>query len=246
VSQPPPPAWDGTRANASTPPALARRLAQHAQALPISIPICVTRFSSNVDPRAIFSISCASATTAGLMQSFQRASRRMRDGRVIEELRANYNPGVTRFRRREGNRFHFVKWCSASKSAPQARNCESPARQALAAPATPPKSLPDNWTLSPSAIAPAGFAPLVRAGMKRAQHLAGQHHTFYEKPRRIHPGAAGPRSSIAHRAPSIVESSERTPFPVERWHNTSGTAFRIDTLGTNFRHLPSKSANPST
>src|SRR5258708_5141646 len=80
---------------------------------------------------------------------------------------------------------------------------------------------------------------LVRAGMKRAQHLGWPNtYTFTKSLGESILVQQGRDLSIAIVRPSIVESSERTPFT--GWNegiNTSGPLSYL--LGTNFRQLPS-------
>ena len=80
---------------------------------------------------------------------------------------------------------------------------------------------------------------LVRAGMKRAQHLGWPNtYTFTKSLGESILAQQGRDLPIAIVRPSIVESSERTPFT--GWNegiNTSGPLSYL--LGTNFRQLPS-------
>ena len=80
---------------------------------------------------------------------------------------------------------------------------------------------------------------LVRAGMKRAQHLGWPNtYTFTKSLGEAMLVQHGQELPIAIVRPSIVESSERTPFT--GWNegiNTSGPLSYL--LGTNFRQLPS-------
>ena len=80
---------------------------------------------------------------------------------------------------------------------------------------------------------------LVRAGMKRAQHLGWPNtYTFTKSLGESMLVQHGQELPIAIVRPSIVESSERTPFT--GWNegiNTSGPLSYL--LGTNFRQLPS-------
>jgi long-chain acyl-CoA synthetase len=80
---------------------------------------------------------------------------------------------------------------------------------------------------------------LVRAGMKRAQHLGWPNtYTFTKSLGESLLASRGRDLPIAVVRPSIVESSTRTPFP--GWNegiNTSGPLSYL--LGTNFRQLPS-------
>ena len=80
---------------------------------------------------------------------------------------------------------------------------------------------------------------LVRAGMKRAAHLGWPNtYTFTKSLGESMLAQHGGDLAIAIVRPSIVESSERTPFT--GWNegiNTSGPLSYL--LGTNFRQLPS-------
>jgi thioester reductase-like protein len=80
---------------------------------------------------------------------------------------------------------------------------------------------------------------LVRAGMKRTQHLGWPNtYTFTKSLGESLLASRGRDLPIAVVRPSIVESSTRTPFP--GWNegiNTSGPLSYL--LGTNFRQLPS-------
>src|SRR5882672_5188572 len=165
----------------------------------------------------------------------------MRDGRVNEELRANYNPG--------GHPdFDAEKEIASLREMVQRieERAESPElakalrRQALGRAGDPSKVAPGEL----DAVTKRNRARwvrnrLVRAGMKRAQHLGWPNtYTFTKSLGESILAQQGRDLSIAIVRPSIVESSERTPFT--GWNegiNTSGPLSYL--LGTNFRQLPS-------
>src|SRR5882762_5738142 len=165
----------------------------------------------------------------------------MRDGRVNEELSANYNPG--------GHPdFDAEKEIASLREMVQRieERAESPElakalrRQALGRAGDPSKVAPGEL----DAVTKRNRARwvrnrLVRAGMKRAQHLGWPNtYTFTKSLGESILARQGRDLSIAIVRPSIVESSERTPFT--GWNegiNTSGPLSYL--LGTNFRQLPS-------
>jgi alcohol-forming fatty acyl-CoA reductase len=165
----------------------------------------------------------------------------MRDGRVTEELYANYNPGdhpefdsekeiasLREMVRRIEERSESVDVTKALR------------RQALGRSGDASKVVADEldgvlrrnrarWVRN----------RLVRAGMKRAHHLGWPNtYTFTKSLGESILARQGQDLPIAIVRPSIVESSERTPFT--GWNegiNTSGPLSYL--LGTNFRQLPS-------
>jgi thioester reductase-like protein len=165
----------------------------------------------------------------------------MRDGRVTEELYANYNPGdhpefdsekeiasLREMVRRIEERSESVDVTKALR------------RQALGRSGDASKVVADEldgvlrrnrarWVRN----------RLVRAGMKRAHHLGWPNtYTFTKSLGESILTRQGKDLPIAIVRPSIVESSERTPFT--GWNegiNTSGPLSYL--LGTNFRQLPS-------
>jgi len=197
--------------------------------------------SSNVDSAAYLLDFLRLCDHAGLMHLSTCYVVGMRDGRVTEELRANYNPA---------NQTDF----DAEKEITSLREmmerielrAESPElakalrRQALGRAGDPAKVaraeldgvLKRNrarWVRN----------RLVRVGMKRASNLGWPNtYTFTKSLGESTLAQRGRDLAIAIVRPSIVESSERTPLP--GWNegiNTSGPLSYL--LGTNFRQLPS-------
>lgn len=165
----------------------------------------------------------------------------MRDGRVTEELQPNFNPAnhpdfdsekeiasLREMVRRIEERSESVDITKALR------------RQALGRSGDDSRVVPDEldgllrrnrarWVRN----------RLVRAGMKRAHHLGWPNtYTFTKSLGESVLAKRGGALPIAIVRPSIVESSERTPFT--GWNegiNTSGPLSYL--LGTNFRQLPS-------
>lgn len=165
----------------------------------------------------------------------------MRDGRVTEELRANYNPAnqldFDAEREIASLREMVQRIEERSESAELAKALR---RQALGRSGDPSKVATDElegvlkrnrarWVRN----------RLVRVGMKRAEHLGWPNtYTFTKSLGETLFAVKGRDLPIAIVRPSIVESSERTPF--RGWNegiNTSGPLSYL--LGTNFRQLPS-------
>jgi len=165
----------------------------------------------------------------------------MRDGRVIEELQTNYNPA-------NHKEFDAEKEIASLREMVQrieersetADVTKALRRQALGRSGDASKVVSDEldgmlkrnrarWVRN----------RLVRAGMKRAQHLGWPNtYTFTKSLGESILSREGKDLPIAIVRPSIVESSERTPFT--GWNegiNTSGPLSYL--LGTNFRQLPS-------
>ncbi len=165
----------------------------------------------------------------------------MRDGRVTEELHGNYNPG---------NHPDFDSEKEIASLREMVRRIEERSestdvtkalrRQALGRSGDASNVVPDEldgvlkrnrarWVRN----------RLVRAGMKRAHHLGWPNtYTFTKSLGESILARQGRDLPIAIVRPSIVESSERTPFT--GWNegiNTSGPLSYL--LGTNFRQLPS-------
>jgi thioester reductase-like protein len=197
--------------------------------------------ASNIDATANLVEFLRKCDRAGLMHLSTCYVVGMRDGRVTESLQANYNPnGNHEFDAEKEiaslrEMVHRIE--ERSESAELAKALQ---RQALGRSGDPAKVgaaelqgvLKRNrqrWVRN----------RLVRAGMKRAQHLGWPNTYTFTK-------SLG-ESILAHHAadlpiavirPSIVESSERTPF--RGWNegiNTSGPLSYL--LGTTFRQLPS-------
>jgi thioester reductase-like protein len=165
----------------------------------------------------------------------------MRDGRVTEDLIANYNPN--------GNPDFDVEKEIASLRE-MIRGVEERSESAELAKALHRQALGRSGDSSKvGAEELAGVLKrnrqrwarnrLVRAGMKRAQHLGWPNtYTFTKSLGESILAQRGRDLPIAVIRPSIVESSERTPFI--GWNegiNTSGPLSYL--LGTNFRQLPS-------
>jgi thioester reductase-like protein len=165
----------------------------------------------------------------------------MRDGRVTEELRANYNPAnhpdFDAEKEIASLREMIRRIEERSESAELAKALR---RQALGRSGDPSKVGAEEldgvlkrnrarWVRN----------RLVRAGMKRAHHLGWPNtYTFTKSLGESVLAKLGRDLPIAVVRPSIVESSERTPFT--GWNegiNTSGPLSYL--LGTNFRQLPS-------
>jgi thioester reductase-like protein len=165
----------------------------------------------------------------------------MRDGRVTEELRDNYNPaGDAEFdaeREIESLR-ETIRRIEARAESPELRKALR--RQALgrtgdeaSAPAEELEGVVKRnrarWVRN----------RLVRVGLRRAQHLGWPNtYTFTKSLGESLLAKHGKDLPIAMVRPSIVESSESSPFT--GWNegiNTSGPLSYL--LGTNFRQLPS-------
>ena len=165
----------------------------------------------------------------------------MRDGRVSEELRTNYNPA---------NHPDFDPEKEILSLREMVRRIEERSESAELAKALRRQAL--GRTGDPSKVGAEELAGvlkrnrarwvrnrLVRAGMKRAHHLGWPNtYTFTKSLGESILTKQGRDLPIAIVRPSIVESSERTPFT--GWNegiNTSGPLSYL--LGTNFRQLPS-------
>jgi thioester reductase-like protein len=165
----------------------------------------------------------------------------MRDGRVTEELKVNYNPGNHPdfdTEREIASLREMVQ--RVEERAASAELAKALRRQALGRGGDPAKVDSDEL----EGVLKRNRARwirnrLVRAGMKRAEHLGWPNtYTFTKSLGETLFAQKGRDLPIAIVRPSIVESSERTPF--EGWNegiNTSGPLSYL--LGTNFRQLPS-------
>jgi thioester reductase-like protein len=165
----------------------------------------------------------------------------MRDGRVTEELKINYNPGNHPdfdAEREIASLREMVQ--RVEERAASAELAKALRRQALGRGGDPAKVDSDEL----EGVLKRNRARwirnrLVRAGMKRAEHLGWPNtYTFTKSLGETLFAQKGRDLPIAIVRPSIVESSERTPF--EGWNegiNTSGPLSYL--LGTNFRQLPS-------
>ena len=197
--------------------------------------------ASNVDSTHYLLDFLRKCDHAGLMHLSTCYVVGMRDGRVSEELRANYNP-------QENPEFDTEKEIASLREmvARIEERAESPElakalkRQALGRSGDSSKVAADEL----DAVTKRNRARwvrnrLVRAGMKRAQHLGWPNtYTFTKSLGESILAQQGRDLAIAIVRPSIVESSERTPFT--GWNegiNTSGPLSYL--LGTTFRQLPS-------
>jgi long-chain acyl-CoA synthetase len=197
--------------------------------------------SSNVDSAIHLLGFLRKCNHAGLMHLSTCYVVGMRDGRVTEELRENYNPA-------NDPQFDAEREVDSLRETIRhvAERAESPEldgalrRQALGRSGN-------------EAAAPAGELDgvlkrnrarwarnrLTRIGLRRAQHLGWPNtYTFTKSLGESILARRGHDLPIAIVRPSIVESSERSPFT--GWNegiNTSGPLSYL--LGTNFRQLPS-------
>jgi long-chain acyl-CoA synthetase len=197
--------------------------------------------SSNVDSAINLLEFLRKCDHAGLMHLSTCYVVGMRDGRVTEGLRCNYNPG-------NHPDFDAEKEITSLRDMVQRveERSESPElakalrRQALGRAGDPSNVSTEEldgvlrrnrarWVRN----------RLVRVGMKRAAHLGWPNtYTFTKSLGESMLAQRGSDLAIAIVRPSIVESSERTPFT--GWNegiNTSGPLSYL--LGTNFRQLPS-------
>jgi len=196
--------------------------------------------SSNVDSALNLVEFLRRCSHAGLMHLSTCYVTGMRDGRVTEELHENYNPA-------HDPDFNAEREIDSLREKIQRveERAESPElskalqRQALGRAGDPSKVATDEldgvlrrnrtrWARN----------QLVRIGMRRAQHLGWPNtYTFTKSLGESILSRRGHDLPIAIIRPSIVESSERSPFP--GWNegiNTSGPLSYL--LGTNFRQLP--------
>ena len=197
--------------------------------------------SSNVDSTHYLLDFLRKSDHAGLMHLSTCYVVGMRDGRVNEELRHNYNP-------LENPEFEAEKEIASLREmvARIEARAESPElakalhRQALGRGGDSSKVAADEL----DAVTKRNRARwvrnrLVRVGLKRAQHLGWPNTYTFTKSLGESILARQDRAlPIAIVRPSIVESSERTPFT--GWNegiNTSGPLSYL--LGTTFRQLPS-------
>jgi alcohol-forming fatty acyl-CoA reductase len=165
----------------------------------------------------------------------------MKDGRVGEELRVNYNPANHPdfdAEREIASLREMVK--RVEERAESAELAKALRRQALGRSGDPSKVAAaelDGMLKRNSARWVRNH--LVRAAMKRAEHLGWPNtYTFTKSLGESLLAQRGRDLPIAIVRPSIVESSTRTPFT--GWNegiNTSGPLSYL--LGTNFRQLPS-------
>jgi thioester reductase-like protein len=197
--------------------------------------------SSNVDSAMNLLEFLRKCDHAGLMHLSTCYVVGMRDGRVREELRCNYNPADHPdfdAEREIASLRDMVERIEARAESPEL--AKALRRQALGRSGDPSKVATDEldgvlrrnrarWARN----------RIVRVGMKRAAHLGWPNtYTFTKSLGESLLAQHGRELAIAIVRPSIVESSERTPFT--GWNegiNTSGPLSYL--LGTNFRQLPS-------
>jgi long-chain acyl-CoA synthetase len=164
----------------------------------------------------------------------------MRDGRVTEELQENYNPaGDPAFdaEREIASLRETIQRIETRSESPELSKALR--RQALGrgvdAAAAPAEELQGVLKRNRARWA---RNRLVRVGLRRAQHLGWPNiYTFTKSLGESILARQGRDLPIAIVRPSIVESSERSPFT--GWNegiNTSGPLSYL--LGTNFRQLP--------
>jgi len=196
--------------------------------------------SSNVDAPTHVLEFLRQCDHAGLMHISTCYVVGMRDGRVTEELRENYNPtGNAQFdaeREVESLRETIRRIEARAESAELGKALR---RQALGRGGSEPPARAEElegvlkrnrarWVRN----------RLTRVGMRRAQHLGWPNtYTFTKSLGESILTRHGKDLPIAIVRPSIVESSERSPFT--GWNegiNTSGPLSYL--LGTNFRQLP--------
>src|SRR3974390_304895 len=197
--------------------------------------------SSNVDSTIYLMDFLRKCEHAALMHLSTCYVVGMRDGHVTEELRVNYNPTNNAdfdAEKEIASLREMVK--RIEERAESAELAKALRRQALGKGGDPSKVVAEEldgvlkrnrarWVRN----------RLVRAGMKRAAHLGWPNtYTFTKSLGESILAQHGRELAIAIVRPSIVESSERTPFT--GWNegiNTSGPLSYL--LGTNFRQLPS-------
>jgi Male sterility protein/haloacid dehalogenase-like hydrolase len=196
--------------------------------------------SSNVDSAVHLLEFIRRCDHAGLMHLSTCYVAGMRDGRVTEELKANYNPAsdpefdvereIQTLRdtiRNVEERAEGVELIAALKRQALGRGVDDSV--------VPAKEL--EGVMRRNRIRWARNR-LVRIGMRRAQHLGWPNtYTFTKSLGESVLATRGQDLPIAIVRPSIVESSERSPF--SGWNegiNTSGPLSYL--LGTNFRQLP--------
>jgi long-chain acyl-CoA synthetase len=196
--------------------------------------------SSNVDSAVHLLEFIRRCDHAGLMHLSTCYVVGMRDGRVTEELKPNYNPsGDPEFDVEREIASLRETILSVEERAEGVELIKALKRQALGRgvddSVVPAKEL--DGVLRRNRIRWARNR-LVRIGMRRAQHLGWPNtYTFTKSLGESVLATRGNDLPIAIVRPSIVESSERSPF--SGWNegiNTSGPLSYL--LGTNFRQLP--------
>jgi long-chain acyl-CoA synthetase len=196
--------------------------------------------SSNVDSARYLLEFVRRSAHAGLMHLSTCYVVGMRDGRVTEELQGNYNPaGDPAFEaeREIASLRETIQRIEARSESPELSKALR--RQALGrgvdAADAPAEELQGVLRRNRARWA---RNRLVRVGLRRAQHLGWPNiYTFTKSLGESILARQGRDLPIAIVRPSIVESSERSPFT--GWNegiNTSGPLSYL--LGTNFRQLP--------
>jgi hypothetical protein len=196
--------------------------------------------SSNVDSALNLLDFVRHCAKAGLMHLSTCYVVGMRDGRVTEELQDNYNPaGDPAFdaEREIASLRETIERIEARSESPELSNALR--RQALGrgvdAADAPAEELQGVLKRNRARWA---RNRLVRVGLRRAQHLGWPNiYTFTKSLGESILARHGRELPIAIVRPSIVESSEHSPFI--GWNegiNTSGPLSYL--LGTNFRQLP--------
>ncbi len=197
--------------------------------------------SSNVDSALHLLDFLRKCDHAGLMHLSTCYVVGMRDGRVTEELQDNYNPANdAKFDAEREIESLRETICCVEARAESPELSKALRRQALGR-GGDEKSAPAgelDGVLKRNRVRWARNR-LVRVGMRRAQHLGWPNtYTFTKSLGESILARRGRDLPIAIVRPSIVESSERSPFT--GWNegiNTSGPLSYL--LGTNFRQLPS-------
>ena len=196
--------------------------------------------SSNVDSAVHLLEFIRRCDYAGLMHLSTCYVVGMRDGRVTEELKPNYNPsGDPEFDVEREIASLRETILSVEERAEGVELIKALKRQALGRgvddSVVPAKELDGVLRRNRTRWA---RNRLVRIGMRRAQHLGWPNtYTFTKSLGESVLATRGNDLPIAIVRPSIVESSERSPF--SGWNegiNTSGPLSYL--LGTNFRQLP--------
>ena len=196
--------------------------------------------SSNVDSALHLLEFLRRCSHVGLMHLSTCYVTGMRDGRVSEQLKENYNPlGVPGFDAEKEILSLRETICRVEQRAESPELSKALRRQALGRGGDASKVAADELVgvLKRNRLRWARNR-LVRVGMRRAQHLGWPNtYTFTKSLGESILARHGRDLPIAIVRPSIVESSERSPF--SGWNegiNTSGPLSYL--LGTNFRQLP--------
>jgi long-chain acyl-CoA synthetase len=196
--------------------------------------------SSNVDSTIYLLDFLRKCDHAGLMHLSTCYVVGMRDGRVTEELRENYNPtddpdfvaereieSLRETIRRVEERAESPELTKALRRQALGRRGDESSVEASELEGVLKRNRA-RWSKN----------RLVRVGMRRAQHLGWPNtYTFTKSLGESILAQQGRDLPVAVVRPSIVESSERSPF--SGWNegiNTSGPLSYL--LGTNFRQLP--------